>query len=207
VDVFAPVLAYTGATLGVAMVVPQIARIVRHPHLQGVSPLSWGLTALACMTWLTYGVRTANPPQIPGNVLLVSGAVMVVMLVPSPTPRRRRGLALAGAAALVLLVATLVPAGWVGYLALGVGLVSAWPQVYDSVEAWRSPAASGVSIATWSIKVVSQSCWLAYAVLTGQLPVVISASVALTTALTLVAVESSRRMLRPQSRARALEPA
>ena len=135
VAVFAPVLAYTGATLGVAMVVPQIARIVRHPRLQGVSPLSWALTALACMTWLIYGVRTANPPQIPGNVLLVSGAVTVVMLVSSPSPRRSRALALAGAAAFVLLVATLVPASWVGYLALCVGLVSAWPQVYDSVEA------------------------------------------------------------------------
>ena len=64
-----------------------------------------------------------------------------------------------------------------------------------------------MSIATWSIKVVSQSCWLAYAVLTGQLPVVISASVALTTALTLVAVESSRRLLRTQSDARVFEPA
>ena len=51
-----------------------------------------------------------------------------------------------------------------------------------------------MSITTWSIKVVSQTCWLVYAVVTMQTPVVISATVALTTALALVAVESSRRL-------------
>ena len=63
-------LGYTGATLGVAMVVPQIVRIVRHPSLTGVSPLSWALSTFACLAWLTYGLRTSATPQIPGNVLL-----------------------------------------------------------------------------------------------------------------------------------------
>ncbi len=188
-------LAYVGATLGVAMVVPQIVRTVRHPDLAGVSPVSWGLTALGCLSWLTYGVRTATVPQIPGNVLLVSGAVTVALLVPSPMSRSRRALVLAAAAVGVVAVAFAIPAASVGYLAVSVGLVSAWPQVFDSLARWRSGGGtSGVSITTWSIKVVSQTCWLVYAVVTRQTPVVVSASVALTTALALVAVESSRRL-------------
>ncbi len=194
VHAIAVCLAYVGATLGVAMVVPQIVRTVRHPDLAGVSPASWGLTSLACLSWLTYGVRTATIPQIPGNVLLVSGAVTVALLVPSPMPRPRRALVLAAAAVGIVAVAFAIPTTSVGYLAVSVGLVSAWPQVFDSVAGWRAGGTSGVSITTWSIKVVSQTCWLVYAVVTTQTPVVISATVALTTALALVAVESSRRL-------------
>src|SRR5262249_38317023 len=96
--------------------------------------------------------------------------------------------------AALLTVAFLAPPHAVGYLALGVGLVSAWPQVYDSFAAWRSPAESGVSITTWAIKVISQTSWLTYAVITRDIPVVLSATVALSTAASLVAVESSRRL-------------
>ena len=110
VTTFAVCLAYVGATLGVAMVVPQLLRTVRHPDLGGVSPSSWGLTALACLTWLTYGVRTATIPQIPGNVLLVSGAVSIALLVPSPVSRSTRALVLATAAAVMLGLAFAVPA-------------------------------------------------------------------------------------------------
>ena len=194
VDLLVQSLAYLGATLGVAMVVPQIVRTVRHPALSGVSPVAWGLTALACSTWLTYGLRTATVPQIPGNVLLVSGAVAVVLLVPSPVSRRRRAATLGLLWVAVTVAAWTMPVGWVGYLALVVGLFSSWPQVYDSVAGMRAgDGESGVSISTWSIKVVSQSSWLIYALATGQLAVTISATATLSTALTLVAVESYRR--------------
>lgn len=205
VDFVVQSLAYVGAALGVAMVVPQIVRTVRHPSLSGVSPWSWGLTALACSTWLVYGIRTVTPPQIPGNALLVSGAVAIVLLVPSAVSRRRRAMALGALWGAVMLPAWTMPVGWVGYFALLMGLVSAWPQVFDSALGWRNGASqSGVSILTWSIKVVSQSCWLVYAVATAQTAVTLSATVALTTAATLVAVESYRRW---GSRAAELEPA
>jgi uncharacterized protein with PQ loop repeat len=199
-------LAYVGACLGVVMVVPQIVRILRHPSLGGVSAPSWALTALACLTWLIYGVRTQTLPQIPGNVLLVCGAVAIVVLVPGQVSARARALRLGAAAALVVTVALGVPARSVGYLAFAVGLLSAWPQVFDSVAGWRAGGSSGVSISTWAIKVCSQTCWLTYAVATGDGPVTISATVALSTAVALVVVESSRRSLAGR-RSVALEPA
>jgi len=183
-------LAYTGATLGVLMVVPQILRTLTHPTLGGVSAVAWSLTALGCSMWLVYGIRTLTVPQIPGNILLVSGAVAVVLLVPSAASRRRRAANLGAVWVALLTVAFLVPAHMVGYLAVVIGFVSAWPQVYDSVLTWRSGARSGVSITTWSIKSVSQLCWLSYALLASDVPVGLSATVALGTALTLVSVES-----------------
>ena len=204
IDVLVQSLAYLGAVLGVAMVVPQVVRTVRHPALSGVSPVAWSLTVLACSTWLTYGVRTRTIPQIPGNVLLVSGAVAIVLLVPSVWSRRRRALVLGALWSLVMLLAWTMPPGWVGYFALVVGLLSSWPQVYDSVAGLRAGTGeSGVSITTWSIKVVSQTSWLVYAVATGQVAVTISATVALSTALLLVTVESYRRST---GRAPELEP-
>jgi len=183
-------LAYTGAVLGVVMVVPQILRTLAHPKLGGVSPVAWSMTALACSMWLTYGIRTMTVPQIPGNVLLVSGAVAVVLLVPSPTSRRRRAATLGSVAVVLVTVALLVPAQVVGYLAVSIGFVSAWPQLYDSVSTWRAGARSGVSIVSWSIKSASQLCWLSYALLVADVPVALSATVALGTAVTLVALES-----------------
>ncbi len=199
-------LAYIGATLGVAMVVPQILRTLRNPSLGGVSPVAWSLTTLACLGWLTYGIRTDSVPQIPGNVLLVSGAVAIVLLVPSRVSVRARALRLGGAAAALLLVASVVPAHWVGYLAFAVGLGSGWPQIVESVANWRTGSTSGVSVASWSLRVLSQLCWLTYAISVSDVPVTIAATVALTTAVLLVLLELSARSQESRSQA-ALEVA
>jgi uncharacterized protein with PQ loop repeat len=183
-------LGYVGAAIGVVMVVPQLVRTVRHPLLGGVSPVAWSLTVLGCMTWLVYGIRTATMQQIPGNVFLVAGAVAVVILVPSAVSRQRRALTLGAVAAALLVLALTIPAHTVGYVAVSFGLVAAWPQVYDSVATWRLGVRSGVSLTTWSLKAVSQSCWLTYAITARDVPVILSAVVALSTALLLVGLES-----------------
>jgi uncharacterized protein with PQ loop repeat len=186
-------LAYTGAALGVAMVIPQIARTLRHPSLSGVSALSWALTALGCSAWLIYGVRAQVWPQIPGNVLLISGAVAIVLLVPSAVSRRRRAAFLLGAWSVLATVALTLPAHSVGYLGFGIGLVAVWPQVRESVIGWRSGSESGLSITTWSLKAMSQLCWLSYALLATDVPVAFSASVALATTVFVATLEASRR--------------
>lgn len=198
-------LGYVGATLGVVMVVPQILRTLRHPTLGGVSPVAWSMTALACMTWLTYGVRTWKMQQIPGNVLLVAGAVVVVLLVPSQASRRRRALTLGSVAAVLLAIALSLPAAASGYLAVSIGLVSAWPQVYDSLATWRAGVRSGVSLSTWSLRAVSQSCWLTYAITAVDVPVILSAIVALSTALLLLGLESSAALRATRAPALALD--
>lgn len=190
---FAVGLGYLGATLGVVMVVPQIVRIVRHPSLAGVSPLSWAMTSLACLGWLIYGVRTKAAPQIPGNVLLVTGAVVVVLLVHHSVSRVRRGLLLSGGAALLLAIAFVLPAHAVGYFAFSIGLFSGLPQLADSIANWRGHVNSGVSVSAWALRIGSQSCWLAYAIGTSDLAVGISACVVLSTAIAMVCLELAAR--------------
>jgi uncharacterized protein with PQ loop repeat len=184
---------YLGSALGVVMVVPQITRVARHPSLPGVSPLSWAVTAISCLGWMTYGIRVGEVPQIPGNLLLIAGAITVVVLVNLHTGHARRTMLLAGACVTQLAIVWTMPARDVGYYAFSIGLFSTLPQLYDSVGNWRARRNSGVSVSTWSVRIGSQICWLFYAVGTFDVAVALSACVGLSTAIALVCLEMAAR--------------
>ena len=190
-------LGYTGATLGVAMVVPQIVRIIRHPSLTGVSPLSWALSTFGCLAWLTYGLRTDAAPQIPGNILLAAGATVCVLLINSPMSRGRRGALLLVGAAVLLVTVWVIPAESVGYLATVIGLSSMWPQLYDTVGNFRRHIVSAVSLPTYGLRMASQVAWLSYALGTHDMPVGVGASLALLIASTTLGLEAAARFGRP----------
>lgn len=186
-------LAYIGAVLGVAMVLPQLTRTVRNPELTGVSSASWALTSIACMTWLVYGLRADVLPQVPGNVFLVAGAVAVVLLVPSAWSRSHRAASLAGVGAAVIVVSMLITPQMVGYLAFAISIMSVWPQLVDSFGNWRTSAESGISLSTWSVKIAAAICWLSYATLSRDVPVLIASLMGLSTALAVLGMEASAR--------------
>lgn len=194
---------YLGAALGVVMVIPQIVRTYRNRARPGVSALSWALTALSCFTWLLYGIRASVAPQIPGNVLLVSGAVVVALAVPASLGPRWRAAGLAGAALVLVLVASVVPPTAVGFVAFGIGIVSTLPQTLRSVFAPRA-AVSAVSVPTWLLYAASQVCWLIFALLVHDLVVLISAVFILTSSL--VVVVSERRRARRRGAIAASRP-
>ena len=160
---------------------------------------------------MLYGFRARELPQIPGNVLLVTGAVLVVLAVPSKIPARARAaLLVAGAAGLITLALALPPA-LIGMVGLAIGLVSGVPQLLVSL---RRRSASGsddrsydsaVSVLAWWLRVACQTCWLIYALMLGDDVVAVSAAVLLTTAALVLAVESSAR--RPYRREPALAAA
>jgi uncharacterized protein with PQ loop repeat len=136
--------------------------------------LSWALTALTCFTWLLYGVRTSEIPQIPGNVFMVSGAVAVVLAVPSRHSVGRRAAATVSAALVLAVLAFVLPTALAGSVAFAVGVVSGLPQL--AVSLTRRSGASANSLLTWMLRVASQACWLFYAVVVGDVVVTVSAS-------------------------------
>ena len=186
-------LAYLGSAIGVTMVVPQILRILRHPTMGGVSPWTWAIMATSCVLWMTYGVRSGSLPQIPGNVLLVSGAVAIVLLVPAAWSRGRRAASLVGVALVLVLVSLRLTPEQVGFLAFGIGVFGMWPQVYETVWARRGMGPSAISITSQGLKLASQLCWITFAVLTLDLPVIVSALMALSTNGIVTGVELARR--------------
>lgn len=194
---FAHALAYLGSAIGVVMVMPQILRIVRHPHMGGVSPWTWSLVAVSCSLWLTYGVRSGSMPQVPGNVLLIAGAVSIVLLVPAAWSRRRRAGGLAASALILLLASTQLAPEQVGFLAFGIGLFGMWPQVYETAWARRGMGPSAISLTSNALKVAAQVCWLTFAILTTDLPVLAAAVMALSTNSVITSIELGRRRAAP----------
>jgi uncharacterized protein with PQ loop repeat len=189
----AQLLAYTGSAIGVTMVIPQILRILRNPTMGGVSPWTWAITSTACVLWMTYGVRSHSVPQIPGNVLLISGAVAIVLLVPAAWSRRSRAVLLACVMTALVLGSTRLTPEQVGFLAFGIGVCGMWPQVYETVWARRGMGPSAISLTSNALKIGSQVCWFSFAMLTTDAPVIVSALMALATNGIVTAVELGRR--------------
>jgi uncharacterized protein with PQ loop repeat len=186
-------LGYLAAAIGVVMVLPQIARILRHPTLPGVSPLTWSLNTVACAAWLGYGIRTWQVPQIPGNVLFITGAVAIVLLIPSTHARRTRAAGLAAVAAVEALAVAVLPAHTVGYVAFAVTMAASWPQVHDSFRSWRLHRPSGVSIPAWGFGLLSQVLWLLYAMGVHDTPITVSAASLCVSMVLLLTLESLAR--------------
>ena len=186
-------LGYLGAALGVAMVVPQIVRVLRRRGLAGVSPLSWGMTATCCILWFMYGLRANEPVQLPGNALLIAGALVVCLYTQSHVSAPRRAAALGAALLVAALVSLSVPPAAIGYFAFGLGLFSVWPQVFASIKTFRVRATSGVSTSTYGLSFGSQLCWLFFAIGVHDRVVTIAATVALTAAALIVTLELSAR--------------
>jgi uncharacterized protein with PQ loop repeat len=188
---------YLGAALGVAMVLPQIARTYRDRALVGVSALTWALTALSCLTWLLYGVRAEEVPQIPGNVLTVAGAVVIVLAVPSSISRGARAARLVlAAAALIALAAVLAPTV-LGFVAFGIGMVSALPQIARSL---LGSGGAAVSIPTWLLYGAAQVCWLTYALIHHDAVVTVSAVFLIISSVLVSGGEGFRRVGRDAAR-------
>ncbi len=186
---------YLGAALGVSMTVPQIARTLRDRTAPGVSALSWAMTALACFAWMLYGFRTGEIPQIPGNVLLVSGAVVIALAVPSAASAALRAVGLTAAALAIGGLATVAPPPAIGILAFGIGMVAALPQIVRSLSRSRA-GTSAVSLPAWWLRVASQLCWFCYAVVVQDVTVTISAAFIASTAAVVIAGELTRRPAR-----------
>jgi uncharacterized protein with PQ loop repeat len=106
---------------------------------------------------------------------------------------------------LVALVSFNVPVETAGFLAFGISLFSAWPQVLTTLRGTRE--AAGVSLTTFSLRLAAGVGWLAYAVIARDVPVIFSASVMVGTTMLVLGVESSRRVEPVLEEIPVLEPA
>jgi uncharacterized protein with PQ loop repeat len=187
---FAIATGYIGAALSVGMVIPQLVRTLRHRGLGGVSAMSWLITAAACFTWLLYGVKGHVWPQVPGNALMIPGEAVIVLVVPARLTVIKRAGLLAATAGTLLLVAVLIPADYLGYLAFAFSLVASAPQVITSVLR-RGAGRSAVSIPAWLLRGGAQLFWLYYGLVMHNGPIVVAAVVTLVSAAAVIATESA----------------
>jgi uncharacterized protein with PQ loop repeat len=188
-------LAYFGASLGVAMIVPQLVRTMRNRALGGVSPTSWALTTIACLSWLMYGVRAHEAPQIPGNIIMVAGTALIVVVVPARMRGAVRGLLLAGVAVTVVSLALVLPPAFSAYLGFAVGVTSSLPQMVSSIQRASRGDESAVSVPTWMLRAASQVSWFLYAAIIGDVAVMISATFIFASVVAVIGAELRHRAL------------
>lgn len=169
----AQVFGYIGAVLVSALALPQLVTILRDRDAVGVSVPAWIMQALSCLTFLIYGLRIFELPQIMGNVLPVIGALAIVVV--ALVARQQLSVAYVVLSSLVLVsyvgLMFVIPPLAVGGLAAVWAFIARWPQVADSVKASRQGVATSVSPATWYLMIAAMGSWMVYGIMLMDLPV------------------------------------
>lgn len=173
---FVLALGWAAAALAAVLALPQLVRLLRTRSTAGVSVVAWRLTLAAAMAWALHGIYTGQPNVLLPNVIL--GTLSVLILA---TLARDRGLNLPR-----LVVPSLVAAAlslgldvWAGPLvfAVAAGLPSLAAQLMQLQELVVAPRITGVSVPFLALNVANQVVWLAWALLAGEVSVILCASV------------------------------
>lgn len=204
----AQIFGYLGAILVAALALPQLAKILRERDATGVSVPAWIMQALCCLTFLIYGLRLAQMPQILGNILPVIGALAIVAV----ALIARDKLSVAGVVVAVIVTALYValmfvlPPLVVGSLAVVWGFVARWPQVVDSISSSRRGAATTVSPATWYLMIAAMLLWLVYGVMLMDVPVLATNVIGIVASIIILVAEYRNEGNRQVKRLEDLEP-
>jgi len=169
----AQIFGYVGAVLVSALAIPQLVKILRDRDATGVSVPAWIMQALCCLTFLIYGLRLTEMPQIVGNVLPVMGALAIVVVALVARKQMSAGLVILAVSATVAYVIFMfaIPPLAVGSFAVLWAFIARWPQVVDSISASRRGIATSVSPATWYLMIAAMTSWLIYGIMMMDIPV------------------------------------
>lgn len=170
-------LGWLAAVVGIVLGLPQLVRLIRVRHTEGVSLLAWQTLLILNLSWGIHGVLIGQLNMILTNVfgLLTTVPILVLM-----ARSRRRSLVLVllpgviGAAVVVGADLIFGTAGF-GMIALVPGTVV---NVAQSLELVRSAEITGVSATFLLLAVVNQALWCTWAIFVPDLGTLIAAGVA-----------------------------
>jgi len=183
--------AYTAATIGCFIAVPQIVRLVRTRETVGLSVGAWAVNTLSATAWLAYGLRTLQGAQVLANAFSLAGAVTVLWLLLVAGSQRRSHVArLAVGACVVAGSVLLLPMAWLTLPLAATGLISRIPQMCATASTWWNRRPSGVAVSTWGMAMTCAGLWLCSGALTGDAAIAWSSGIACTTAGLILAAET-----------------
>ena len=175
-----------GGALGTIMGIPQVIRIRKVGHSDGVALLPWLLLCITYSAWFTYGVQLMSPALIISNLLTyIVGAFVIVAI---------RGnkfssyVLMAGISAATILFVLTVPEAWVQAL-LVVMTFSRLPQLLVSWKNRNRNEATAISLGSLFIALTGAFLWMAYSFLTEHLFFIITTSLAIGLSLTTFLIE------------------
>ena len=168
------VLGWTAAAVGASFMLPQVVRLLRTRSTAGVSTPAWQIMLGANLGWTTHGLLTGHTNLwVPNALLLVCTSTILTMIHrQSGTPWFQLlapGVALS--ATMVTLNLTMGPVAF----AVAAFLPSGTAQVLQLKELVHSVNLSGVSVGYLALSVCTQTLWLSWSLLAGEVSVTLCA--------------------------------
>ena len=178
---FANLVGIVATVVTLVQIVPQIVRLIRTGHIEGVSPAWAAGGATINLGWLAYVIEGRFWVTIPSIIVAIASFVLALYLLYRNGADIRAGLLMSGAIA----VASVVIQQAAGWTVLGtvLGLSNGLYLGPSVVAAWRSHAPVGVSPWTWMLTVLEGLKWGFYGVLVEAVPIMVYGSTAILLAL------------------------
>ena len=176
-----------GGTIGIAQSVPQIVRIRKLGHSNGLVLSPWILMYVQFSAWVGFGLKIGSPSIYATNLLTFVGAAMVVLTVKGYTLKHiLQILAAASAACLFVIYGPGVIVDWTLIVLTG----SRLPQLIKTWINRANAAVTAVSVSALVIALVSMSFWMIYGFLTQNGLVITTTTVAMSITLATALIES-----------------
>lgn len=164
------VIGLVAAAFGTVVSLPQIVRLSRSSHADGVSYPAVLLGVLMAGTWLAYGIVLRDPAQIVANIPGLAGTLTVAVLVARRTdiPRGRTALTVAGWITLAAVAYVLGGPLALGFAATVVSIVRQAPQL---IKVLQPGSLNGLAPTSYLLGITSAVLWTVYGLGTAQPPV------------------------------------
>ena len=134
-------------------------RRVSQDGVEGVSLATWSLFVMMGGFWITYGVVARSWPVVLGSLVVMPLQLAILVRLAWWRDWRTIGWSF-GLFALTCLMPAII-GGW-SMGVYGIGLAMSLTRVPQVVELVRTPDASGVSTASWSLGALGSVLWVAY---------------------------------------------
>ena len=175
-----------GGTLGTVVAVPQVMRIRRVGHSDGVSLLPYLLLCITYSAWFTYGVMLGSPSLIISNVLTyITGALVILAI--RGNNWSSFGI-MAGISAATVAFVHYSPE----VVVQGLLVVMTFARLPQLIVSWRNrnrESATAVSLTSLFMSLTGATLWMAYSFLTERPFFIVTTSLAISLALTTFLVE------------------
>ncbi|MEN9989754.1 MAG: hypothetical protein RL508_733 [Actinomycetota bacterium] len=185
--VIAEIFGFIGGAIGVATGVPQMMRIRRLGHSDGLALSPWILMYVQFAAWTGFGLRVGSPAIWVANLLTFFTTALVVTAVKGNSVKNWLVILGAGAVTgVAVFYGPIVVVNW----AMIVLTASRLPQL---IRTWINRATvkpTAVSVSSLLIAVSSMACWGVYSVLNQNAVVMATTAVALSITLATALLES-----------------
>lgn len=167
---------FAGGALGTVVAIPQVVRIRRIGHSEGVALLPYLLLCITFTAWFTYGLMLKSPSLVVSNVLTYIAGALVILAIRGNKPSSYAIMAGISAATAVLVLST---PDFVVKSLLVVLTFSRLPQLIVSWRNRKRESATAVSLSSLLVALTGAMLWMAYSFLTERSFFILTTSLAI----------------------------